>query len=346
MSAPASQLVVTLGEGNTPLVESVTCAQLFFKLENYNPTGSYKDRFIATQMTRMLRLGSKACVATSAGNTGSALAAYCARYRVRCAILVNHDTPAVKLAQMQAHGARVIRIPEFANNPAVTLSVFETLRAFSRERQVPLVLSAFRYCPEGMLGVQQISREIAARITPDHVFVPVGGGGLYSAVVQGFQEGEGPVPRVHTVQPEGCLTVVASFLRGDNVIRAVNSTTAIGALSVPFDIDGSRALARLRECDGRGIAVSDYEIFAAQRRLLEQEGIDCEPAGAAALAGWLRARQEGLVADGETSVCLVTGHAFKDPASVETAARKHPDVTVSAPQVGGILDGLLTRREA
>src|SRR4051794_12685497 len=106
---------VTLGEGNTPLVESVRigpergAAGLRFKLENCNPSGSYKDRFIAAALEHMLESGARACLATSSGNTGSALAAYCARYQVRCFIAVNHDAPAGKLSQMQAHGATVLR---------------------------------------------------------------------------------------------------------------------------------------------------------------------------------------------------------------------------------------------
>src|SRR3954447_26279163 len=117
---------VTLGEGHTPLVSSVQIGprygarRLLFKLENCNPSGSYKDRFIAAAMDYMLNCGATACVATSSGNTGSALAAYSARYGVRSFILVNQDAPAGKLAQMQAHGATVIRIPAFVTDPAVT----------------------------------------------------------------------------------------------------------------------------------------------------------------------------------------------------------------------------------
>lgn len=332
----------TMGEGNTPLIPSVTEPGLWFKLETCNPSGSYKDRFIAAEMTRMLEAGARTCVATSSGNTGASLAAYSARYGVRCVILVNHDAPSGKLAQMQAHGARLIRVRDFASDPAVTACVFAALRAFSERNGAPLVVSAFRYCPEGMRGVEAISREISAARMPDHVFVPVGGGGLYSAVVQGFQE-SGRVPRVHAVQPKGCLTVVASFLRGDTTIREVTSTTRVSGLSVPFDIDAARALTRLGECGGTGVSVSDEEVFAAQRFLFEREGIYTEPAGAAALAGWLKARQEGWIGESETSVCLVTGHGFKDPASVEAAASAHPALSAEAGDVAQLLESLLEK---
>src|SRR5580700_12116825 len=100
---------ITLGEGNTPLLRSARVGpslhldRLYFKLENCNPSGSYKDRFSAAEMGRVLRLGARSCVATSSGNTGSSLAAYCARYGLKCLIVVNESAPTGKLEQMQAH---------------------------------------------------------------------------------------------------------------------------------------------------------------------------------------------------------------------------------------------------
>jgi threonine synthase len=336
---------VTLGEGNTPLVRSVRigprfgAAQLWFKLENCNPSGSYKDRFIAAALEHMLQTGAGACVATSSGNTGSALAAYSARYGVRSFILVNQDAPAGKLVQMQAHGATVLRIPNFVTDPGISQNVFATLRRLSETHNLPLIVSAYRYCPEGMRGVESISTELAAAL-PDlrHVFVPVGGGGLYSAVVRGFPTGG---PKVHAVQPAGCSTVVASFERGDDEIRPVLSTTRISGLSVPFDIDAGLALGHLRSSGGRGFAISDEDIFAAQAMLLEQEGIYAEPAGATALAGWLRAINQGIVGADDPAVCLVTGHGFKDPQSAERAAQLHPDTAVAADAVLGKLTAML-----
>ena len=84
-------LTITMGQGNTPLIQSSRSPALFFKLENCNPSGSYKDRFVAAEVADILARGSRSCVATSSGNTGSSLAAYCARYGLRCLILVNQD---------------------------------------------------------------------------------------------------------------------------------------------------------------------------------------------------------------------------------------------------------------
>ena len=162
------------------------------------------------------------------------------------------------------------------------------------------------------------------------MFVPVGGGGLYSAVMQGFLRHTSKPPRVHAVQPEGCLTLVGSYLRNSTEVKSVQSTTRISGLSVPTDLDASRGLKLLRQCNGTGIAVSDEEVFAAQRTLAHKEGIYCEPAGATAFAGWLRAVEQGVVAGSESSVCLVTGHGFKDPDSIARLSTDSPAITVEA----------------
>lgn len=329
----------TLGEGGTPLVRSVRVGpalglrSLMFKLESCNPSGSYKDRFVAAQVSAMRAREIRSCLATSSGNTGSALAAYCARYDIQCTIIVNEHAPSGKLAQMQAHGARVIRVQGFATSPEITLQVYAMLERFSRASGAPLVVSAYRYCPEGMAGVESLGRELVNVPGLKHVFVPVGGGGLYSAVCRGL--GDSSV-RVHAAQPKACLTVVASWERGDDRIHPVESSTRISGLAVPFDIDASLALRLLRKNGGAGFAVPDDEVFEAQRMLLEQEGIYCEPAGAAALVGARMARLQGMIDEDEPVVCLVTGHGFKDPDSITVAAAKFPSMVV-APGVWRIL---------
>lgn len=327
----------TLGEGHTPLVGSTQAGRrhgldsLLFKLESANPSGSYKDRFVAAEMSRMRSMGARACVATSSGNTGSSLAAFCARYAVPCVIVVNQHVPAGKLRQMLAHGARVIRVRDFVTSPAVTESVLDSLESMSRSSSIPLVISAYRYCPTGMAGVESIAAELATQADRpiDHVFVPVGGGGLISAVCRGFARPGSRGPRVHAVQPDGCSTVVAALERGDDRILPVESRTAISGLAVPFDIDASLALGLVRASGGRGFSVSDDDIFEAQRVMFEEEGIYAEPAGAAALAGLVKAVHAGVVRPDDLAVCLVTGHGFKDPESVDRVAAHHEPALIS-----------------
>lgn len=331
---------VTLGESNTPLVESVSIGRkrglrLFFKMEMCNPTGSYKDRFAAAEVGSFLQRGVRACVATSSGNTGAALAAFTARYGIACAILVNEAAPQGKLQQMLGHGARVFRVKNFITSPEVTSRVYQRLGKMAEENFIPLVVSAYRYCPEGMKGVEGISAELAAQSEEafDHIFVPVGGGGLFTAVCRGLSNLAGKRPKVHAVQPLGCATVVSAFEEERDEIIPIASTTRISGLAVPFDIDASAALAELRKNGGRGIAVSDDEVFVAQKKLLREEGIWCEPAGAAALAGCVRAVSEGWISPGEKVACLVTGHGFKDPDSVLRATRENTVTTITEGEI-------------
>jgi len=342
----------------TPLVPSVTLQSVYFKLETCNPTGSYKDRFTAAEVERMMRLGIASCFATSSGNTGSSLAAYCARHGIRCTIVVPDSTPAGKIAQMQAHGARTLLLRDFVTNPEITSRTLEMLAARGH-----LVASAYRYCPDGMAGVESMAHEIGAQY-PDvkHIFVPVGGGGLFTAICRGIGTGpwrggsppaeQRPVPRgktrpsggvvegvrVHAIQPEGCSTVAAAFERGDDRIVPVTSTTRISGLAVPFDIDASLALQELRRVGGFALTVSDDEVWRAQREMLVKEGIYCEPAGAAALAGLHRACARGLIRNGEPAVCLVTGHGFKDPDSIQAAGRQHPARTCSIEELAELVE--------
>ncbi|MBM3797576.1 MAG: pyridoxal-phosphate dependent enzyme [Acidobacteria bacterium] len=332
---------VTLGEGRTPLIASrriareLGLASLAFKLESCNPSGSYKDRFIAAELDQLLARGVRACIATSSGNTGASLAAYAARYEVPCTIVVSDSTPTGKLVQMAAHGARLIQVRGFTTNGAITGRVMTLLRDYAAARPAALVVSAYRYCPGGMAGVESLGHELAPA-APAHVFVPAGSGGMFIAVSRGLQA---TPTRVHAVQPAGCSTFAASWQRGGDAILPVESHTRVSGLSVPFDIDASLALAELRSRSGSAwaLAVPDAAIFAAQAMMMEMEGISTEPAGAAALAGLIQALQDGRLGKTEPAVCIVSGHGFKDPAAAEAIAARHPAVQAEADELESLL---------
>ncbi len=334
--------LVTLGEGRTPLIESrriareLGLASLSFKLENCNPSGSYKDRFIAAELDHLLARGVRACIDTSSGNTGASLAAYAARYELPCTIVVSDSTPAGKLVQMAAHGARLIPVRGFTTDTAITARVINLLRDYAASRPAALVVSAYRYCPIGMAGVESLGRELA-ETAPAHVFVPAGSGGLFIAVSRGLKAHA--AARVHAVQPEGCSTFVASWQRGSAEVLPVESRTRVSGLSVPFDIDGSLALAELTARNGTawGLAVPDTAIFDAQAMMMEMEGIDTEPAGAAALAGLMQALRDGRMAKTERAVCIVSGHGFKDPAAAECVAARHPATPAEVDELEALL---------
>jgi len=325
----------------TPLLGSAqTAPNLHFKLESTNPTGSYKDRFVAAQLKHLAAQGYRTCVATSSGNTGSSLAAYCARLGMGCIIAVNADAPAGKLLQMQAHGATVIRIPNFVTSPEITRDVFEQLQSFSAQGRAALVVSAFHYCPTGMRAVGKIAAEILAALPgTDHIFVPVGGGGLYVAIAEECLA-LGVRTKVHAVQPEGCPTLLRPFRSGSDIVEPVEADTRISGLSVPFDIDAGRALALVRRTGARVFGVTDSEVYAAQHALFRREGIYAEPAGAAALAGYRQAVLQGIVREDQVSVCVVTGHGFKDPASAQLLAEETEVFQTAAPGLTALLTEL------
>lgn len=340
-SVPAEARIM-LGEGNTPLVESVAIGpragigRLLFKLECANPSGSYKDRFAVVAVSALRAAGKQRCVATSSGNTGSALAAACARAGVRLDIALVETAPFGKVLQMMAHGARLCRVRGFGLDADISERTFERLAEIGRGPGNSLEISGYRYSPVGMSGVETISHELAAAdgLAPiDHVFVEAGGGGLTLAVARGFtwlvEHGRlSRSPAIHCVQPTGNDTIAGPLRGGVTRARPVACTTAISGLQVPSVIDGDDVIAACRASGGTGHTVSDDETWLAQRRLACEEGIFAEPAGAVGVAGALSAAARGDVGSRDTVVCIITGTGFKDMTAVErmTTAAACPTV--------------------
>lgn len=320
---------VTLGEGGTPLVRSsrlgpeLGLRQLYFKCEGANPTGSYKDRFASAAISHLRHDGKKLCLGTSSGNTGAALAAYCARAGMGCFLAIVEGAPEGKLRQMQAYGAHLVRIRRFGSSPGVTAEVMEGLRVLSAELGAGLEISAFLFSPRGMAGVSTLSFEIAEAIgdVSAHVFSPAGGGGLTLAVARGFEilaarKAWRGRARVHCVQPVGNDTIATALRDGSTHARPTESRTAISGLQVGGVLDGDLVIAACRQSGGQGHVVTDEDVWQWQTRLARDEGIFCEPAGAVALAGAAAAIRRGELPADEPVICLVTGSGFKDERSL------------------------------
>jgi len=326
----------TLGEGNTPLVRSRQIGarfglpNLYFKLESCNPTGSYKDRFAAVAVSHVLAAGQKRCIATSSGNAGAALAAACAVARVECRIAIVEGAPADKIQQMAAYGADLFTVPGFGRDAEVTEQVLHHIQRLGSAPEAAVQITAYRWSPKGMSGVQTISYELAEECQKpawqqplDHVFVPAGGGGLTLAVARGFSElvsrGQIPTsPCIECVQPEGNNTMAGALRDGLERGGDVGvCTSKISGLQVPHLVDANEVIQACRASGGSGHIVSDEAVWEAQALLAREEGIFSEPAGAVALAGALKARNEGRIDPDAAVACLVTGSGFKDKASVE-----------------------------
>lgn len=316
---------VTLGEGDTPLVRSrhigpmIGIAELYFKLELTNPTGSYKDRFAAAALSFLTESGARQCFATSSGNTGAALAAYSAAVGIPCFLAIVDGAPEGKLSQMEVYGAHTLMIRSFGKDANVSSAVMSGLNALADRNGSPVQISAYKYSAAGMAGVQTIAYEIAEELNGEalNVFSPAGGGGLTLAVLRGFQTWKENsvnfvLPRVHCVQPAGNNTICGPLREGKKHASAIGaSTTTVSGLQVPNVLDGDRVIEGCRASGGGGHVVDDADVYQCQHALAVKEGIFCEPAGAVALAGLQRAVREGMVAKGERVVCLITGHGFK-----------------------------------
>lgn len=341
--APAHR--ITLGEGQTPLVPSrrigpsVGLEGLHFKLDNCNPTGSFKDRFAVMAVSEMRARGAKFCLATSSGNTGSALSAACAVAGLACYIAVVEGAPTNKLRNMQVYGARIYTVRGFGRDPQVSAAVMERLRRLCQERQGGLQISCYALSPIGMAGCETIAYELAEQLdgTVDHVFTQAGGGGMTLAVARGFRRlhGRGGVsrePASHCVQPVGNDTIAGPLRRGEERAQEVTCTTAVSGLQVPNVLDGDEVIRVCRATGGNGHPVTDEEIFEAQRRLAREEGILTEPAGATALAGVLSAARRGELRRHERVVCTITGIGFKDEKSLAAMTAEAGCPCLDAPE--------------
>src|SRR5687767_10728178 len=180
---------ITLGAGDTPLVRSrwigptLGLKQLYFKLEQTNPTGSYKDRFAARLVSLLVAGGHTLCLGTSSGNAGAAMAAYSASAGISCVLCVPEDAPEAKLTQILAYGARLLRVRGMVGSTAALRGVFDRLRTIAAARRMPLGVSAYALSPDAMAGIEPLGHELVAdlAVAPDRVFAPVGGGGLLVA---------------------------------------------------------------------------------------------------------------------------------------------------------------------
>lgn len=327
---------LTLGEGMTPLVKSKQLGpllgldNLYFKLELINPTGSYKDRFAAYTVSHLLTKDIDFCLATSSGNTGSALAAYSSAAALKCYLIIVDGAPKGKMQQMQVYGAETLMVKGFGVSSGVTSDVFTVLNATADEYDTSVQISAYRYSPLGMAGVQTIAYEIAESLSSVsmNVFSPAGGGGLTLAVNKGFQTWKEHfpgyrIPRVNCVQPAGNDTISSPLRNGLCRAQEVSkSTTSISGLQVPSVIDGTEVISACRASGGNGYVVPDEEIYLCQEQLAVKEGIFCEPAGAVSLAGLKVSLKNKEIDKKNPVVCIVTGHGFKDLSSAGKIAAK------------------------
>ena len=304
------QAIATLGEGETPLIEAPSLsgrvgARLHLKFEGMNPTASFKDRGMTVAVSRALAAGSRACVCASTGNTAASASAYAARAGIRCFVVVPAGKIALgKTVQVLAHGAEIVQI-EGNFDEALRLS-----RLLAEElKDVTLVNSVN---PDRIEGQKTAAFEACEDLggPPDALVLPVGNAGNITAYWKGFTEWReagytDDAPRMLGFQAEGAAPLVAGH-------DFENPETVASAIRIGSPASREGALAAARESGGLIESVTDAEILAAQELLARQEGVFCEPASAAGIAGLLKLAREGRGPQG-TVVSVLTGHGLKDP---------------------------------
>ena len=312
----AGDPVVSIDEGSTPLVSAPAIservgAQVWLKLEGANPTGSFKDRGMTVAVSRAKGAGAEAVICASTGNTAASCAAYAARGDIRGAVIVPEGRVAIgKLTQALMHGARVVALQGNFDQ------ALEIVRDLSKRHPIELVNSVNPYRIEGQkTAAFEVCDELGG--PPDALAIPVGNAGNITAWWKGFGEYEAS-PVLYGFQAEGA----APLVHGAPVAEP---NTIASAIRIGNPARWEEAMSAVTASRGRIAAVSDEEIVDAYRLLAAREGVFCEPASAASVAGIL---VHGLPApEGgdrpESVVCVLTGHGLKDP---DTALSKAPRV--------------------
>lgn len=302
--------VITLHEGNTPLIPVPTIAeiigrnvQVFVKYDGLNPTGSFKDRGMTMAISKAKEDGAKAVICASTGNTSASAAAYATRAGMKAFVLIPDGYVALgKLAQALVYGAQVIAID--GNFDEALLMVQDMAKNYP----VTLVNSVNPYRLQGQKTAAFEIIDVLGN-APDWLCIPVGNAGNISAYWMGFNEyhqhgKSDKLPRMMGFQASGA----APLILGKPVSKPETIATAI-RIGNPASWD--KAVAAKTESGGEFNAVTDDEILEAYRILASQEGIFCEPASAASVAGLLKVKDQ--VPPNTTIVCVLTGNGLKDP---------------------------------
>ena len=303
--------VISLGEGDTPLVKSkriasdLGCGELYFKLEGCNPTGSFKDRGMVVAIGKALEAGSVAVMCASTGNTSASAAAYGAYCDLPALVLIPKGEVALgKVAQAMAYGARIIMVDGNFD------SALNLARTFTDKNQITLVNSLN---PDRIEGQKTAAFEVVDVLgsSPDYLFIPVGNAGNITAYWKGFKEYKAngmctSLPKMMGFQAEGAAPIVLGKV-------VTNPQTIASAIRIGNPASWQRALEARDESNGTIDKVSDDEILEAYRLLASKEGIFGEPASAASLAGLMKKVREGLNLAEQRVVCIITGTGLKDP---------------------------------
>jgi threonine synthase len=318
--------LVSLQEGSTPLLQAPVLSKMVganvrLKLEGANPTGSFKDRGMTCAVSAAVRDGAKAVICASTGNTAASAAAYAARAGITCAVIVPDGKIAQgKMAQTLVHGARVITL-EGNFDQALTM-----VRELTALHPIALVNSVNEFRIEGQkTAAFEIHEALDGGV--EALCIPVGNAGNITSYWRGFRE-LGAAPRMFGFQAEGAAPLVAGH-------PIEHPETVASAIRIGNPVRWEDAMAAATDSRGAIRVVSDREILDAYKLLAYREGMFCEPASAASVAGLLKYGADGA----EQVVCVLTGRGLKDP---DTAIANNEGRVISCPvEMGPIEEAVL-----
>jgi len=330
--------VVSLGEGSTPLVrasrlgETLGLPNLYLKVEGQNPTGSFKDRGMVVAVAKALEAGAQSVICASTGNTSASAAAYAAAAGIECVVVLPAGKIAIgKLLQALVFGARVIAVHGNFDD------ALRVVRALSEQDDHPITLvnSVNPFRLEGQkTGAFEVCDDLGE--APDVLAIPVGNAGNISAYWRGFREYRDAgivdsVPRMWGFQAAGAAPLVTGH-------PVEHPETVATAIRIGNPASWTLATRARDESGGRIDAVTDDQILAAYRALAREEGVFCEPASAASVAGVTRAAAAGELDPDALVVCVLTGNGLKDPTTAESGLAV--EVIEADPTVGGVATAL------
>ena len=305
--------VVSINEGFTPLIKADKIAAqtgikgitVHLKYDGANPTGSFKDRGMTMAISKAIEEGSKAVMCASTGNTSASAAAYSAKSGLKCYVLIPDGYIALgKLSQAMLYGAEIIAVDGNFDE------ALEIVLELTKELPITLVNSLNPYRIDGQ---QTAAFEICDKLgeAPDYLCIPVGNAGNITAYWKGFKayinaNKISKTPMMYGFEAEGSAAIV----KGERIYKPETIATAI---RIGNPASWEHAVNASKESNGLIDYVTDNEILDAYRDLASLEGVFCEPASAASVAGLYKASKQGKVKENSSVVCVLTGNGLKDP---------------------------------
>jgi len=352
---------ISLGEGRTPLVRTYNLprrlgfdGEIYLKFEGLNPTGSFKDRGMTVAVTKAFEEGSRAVVCASTGNTSASAAAYAARAGMTAFVIIPEGKIALgKLSQAMMHGAKVIQIRGNFDD------AMEIVRELAEDYPITLVNSINPYRLQGQkTAAYEVVEELGR--APDYHALPVGNAGNITAYWLGYSEyacnrGERPTeactfcggdcpytdskkvdarPKMLGFQAAGSAPIIEGH-------RVDNPDTVATAIRIGNPASWDSALRVQEESGGWFDAVSDADILEAQKLLASTDGVFCEPASAASVAGVVTEINNGQIPQGATVVCTLTGHGLKDPDTAIAQSEQPYTVDATEAAVEGVIKAFI-----